>query len=220
MNRYKGKKFVASFSGGKDSTLAVYRAIKQGMIPLELFITYNIDQERSWFHGITRDIINQLSKEINIPISLVETKGESYKENLEIKLKEAKENGAEVCIFGDIDIEDHFHWCTDRCKAAGIEAYFPLWQEDRKSIVYEFIDSGFRTILNVVDRTRMDESYVGNELTRELAEKIEESGVDICGEEGEYHTFVFDGPLFTRSIDIKVGEKLILGDFAVVPLYI
>jgi len=220
MCKYKDKKFVASFSGGKDSTLAVYRAINQGMIPIELFTTYNIDKERSWFHGIPKDILKQVSKEINIPISLIETTGAMYKENFEAKLREAREYGAEICVFGDIDIKDHFQWCTDRCKVAGMEAYFPLWEEDRKMLVLEFIDLGFRAIINVVDTSRMDGRFVGKVLTRKVAEEIEKSGVDICGEQGEFHTFVFDGPLFNNPINIQIGEKLILDNFAVVPLYI
>lgn len=220
MENLKGKKFVASFSGGKDSTLAIYRAITQGMIPLGLFTTYNIDKNRSWFHGITKPMLDKVSNEINLPISLMETTGEMYTRNLEAKLKIAKERGAEVCVFGDIDIEDHFDWCTERCKEAGIKAYFPLWKESRKKLVYEFIDLGFKTIINVVDTSRMPESFAGKILTREIADSIEASGADICGENGEYHTFVFDGPLFNNSVKFEVGEKVRIDNFTVVPIHV
>lgn len=218
MNNYRGKKFVASFSGGKDSTLAIYRAIHQGMIPIELITTYNKDKARSWFHGIPKEILTKVSKEINIPLTINETSGEKYAENFEAKLKEAKEKGAEVCVFGDIDIEGHFQWCTKRCEAVGIKAYFPLWNEARKKLVYEFIDLGFKTMINVVDSNRLSENFAGKVLSREIADEIEASGADICGENGEYHTFVFDGPLFERAVEFDIGEKIKVDNFIVVPI--
>lgn len=218
MQNLKGKKFVASFSGGKDSTLAIYRTIQQGMIPMELIITYNTDKERSWFHGIPKPILKDISDRINISISLIETSGEMYAENFEAKLKDVKEKGAQVCVFGDIDIEEHLEWCTARCKAVGIDAYFPLWQEERKKLVYEFIDLGFKTMITVVDTSRMPESFLGKVLTRKVADEIEASGADICGENGEYHTFVFDGPLFEKAVKFKIGNKLKIDNFAVIPL--
>lgn len=218
MKDIKEKKFVASFSGGKDSSLAIYRAIVEGMIPIGLITTYNMDKERSWFHGIPRELLANVSKEINIPLWIMETSGQEYAENFEAQLRLAKEKGAQVCVFGDIDIEGHLEWCTERCKAAGIEAYFPLWNEDRKKIVYEFIDLGFKTMINVVDTDRLSESFAGQVLTREVADKIEDYGADICGENGEYHTFVFDGPLFEKPVDFQVEEKIKIDNFMVIPM--
>ena len=218
MDNLKGKKFVASYSGGKDSTLAIYRAISQGMIPMELITTYNIDRHKSWFHGISKEMLNRISKEMNIPSSLILTKGEDYTKNFEAKLREAKENGAEVCVFGDIDLEGHLEWCTQRCEAVGLQAYFPLWKESRKKLVYEFIDSGFKTIITIVDNSRMPESFVGQILTREVADEIEKCGADICGENGEYHTFAFDGPLFKNPIEFTVGEKIHSDNYAIIPI--
>ncbi len=207
-NNFKGKKFIASYSGGKDSTLAIYRAINMGMIPVELVTTYNTDEKYSWFHKIPEELLNRVSKEMQIPISLIETTGEKYEENFEAHLKKACELGAEVCVFGDIDLEEHLEWCTNRCKAAGLEALFPLWKEERKKLVYEFIDAGFKTVIITVDTDRMPEKFVGKILTREIADGIEKSGADICGENGEYHTFAFDGPLFKSSVQFSTGEKI------------
>lgn len=215
---YSGKKFIASYSGGKDSTLAIYRAIKQGMIPQELIITYNIDKERSWFHGIPEPLLNKISKEMNIPITLIKTTGEEYAKNFEEKLRQAKQLGVEVCVFGDIDIEDHLKWCSDRCEAVGIEAYHPLWQEDRRKLVYEFINLGFKTIITVVDNSRMPEKFTGQILTREVAEDIAKSGADICGENGEYHTFTFDGPLFAHPVEFKTGEIIEIDNYTIIPI--
>lgn len=218
MNNLKGKKFVASYSGGKDSTLAIYRAVRQGLVPMELFTTFNKDRELSWFHGIPRQLLNKISNEIEVPITLIETTGEKYTESFEEYLKEAKEKGAEVCIFGDIDLEGHLKWCTERCEAVGIEAYFPLWKESRKSLVHEFIDTGFKTIITVVDTSRLSEEFLGKILTREVASEIEISGADICGENGEYHTFTFDGPLFKTFVEFEKCEKVIHEKYAIIPV--
>lgn len=218
MNEFKGKKFVASYSGGKDSTLAIYRAIKQGLEPVELFTTFNTDRGLSWFHSISRQLLNKISMELNISISLLETTGEQYKHNFEAYLRSAKEKGAEVCVFGDIDLDEHLQWCTERCIAAGIEAYFPLWKESRESLVYEFIDSGFKTIITVVDTSRLSENFVGKILTRQVASDIENAGADICGENGEYHTFVYDGPLFKKAVEFKTDNKIKYDKYVIMPI--
>lgn len=218
MDKLNGKKFIASFSGGKDSTLAVFRAIKQGMIPVELVTTYNTDKNRTWFHGIPEHLLNKVSDELGIPLRLIYTSGDLYTENFEAYLKEAKSNGVDVCVFGDIDIEDHLIWCSERCKAAGLEAYFPLWQESREKLVYEFIEYGFRTMITVVDTTRLSEEFAGKILTKKLADEIKKTGADICGENGEYHTFTFDGPIFIKPVSFIKGDKQKIDNLIVIPL--
>jgi len=215
MKHLHGKKIVASYSGGKDSALALHRALQAGLVPLGLLTTYNIDLNRSWFHGMTEATMEKVSASLALPITLVKTSGELYHENFERALLEAKSQGAEVCVFGDIDIEDHLQWCTARCEAAGLIPYFPLWKEDRKKLVYEFIDSGFSAIITVLDTAVMPREFLGQVLTRETAEAIEKSGADICGENGEYHTFAFDGPIFRRRVDFPVIGRLDQGKFAV-----
>jgi diphthine-ammonia ligase len=219
MKNYIGKKFVASYSGGKDSTLAIYRAIKQEMKPVELFTTYNTDRKQSWFHGLPRHLLDNISVETEIPIVLIETTGEEYAIKFEAYLRNAKDKGAEICVFGDIDLEEHLRWCTDRCNSVGIEPYFPLWQESRRDLVYEFIDSGFTTIITVVDTSRLDQRFLGKILTKEVAEEIEKSGADICGENGEYHTFAFDGPLFKNPVNFNADNVVHHDNYAILPIF-
>jgi len=218
INKYKGKKFVASYSGGKDSILAIYRAIKLGMKPVSLIITYNTDMERSWFHGIPIDLLNEVSASLDIPIKLIKTTGKDYAANFERELKAQKENGAEVCVFGDIDIEEHLQWCRARCDAAGIEAFFPLWREERKALVNEFIESGFIANICIVDTDRLSEKYLGMTLSHETVSSIVADGADACGENGEYHTFVSNGPLFKTPVSFRYGELVREGRYAILPL--
>ena len=204
----QGKKFIASYSGGKDSTLAIYRAINSGLSPLILATTYNTGVDRSWVHRISEDLLQKVSASLSIPITLVKTTGKQYEENFENVLAAVRNIGAEVCVFGDIDIEDHLEWCTARCKKTGLIPYFPLWKEERKKLVYEFIDAGFSAIITIIDTSRMPKEFLGQILTRETADSIDKSGTDICGENGEYHTFTFDGPMFSNKIDFTVKEKI------------
>ena len=217
-NTFSGRSFVASYSGGKDSILAIYRAVKLGMKPVSLIITYNIDMERSWFHGIPDDLLKEVSASLDIPIKLIKTSGKDYAANFEKELKVQKKNGADVCVFGDIDIEEHLQWCTARCDAAGIEAFFPLWQEERKALVDEFIESGFTANIIVVDTDRLSEKYLGMTLSPETVSSIVADGADACGENGEYHTFVSNGPLFKNPVSFSYGELVKNGRYAILPI--
>lgn len=218
-NLHKAKKFVASFSGGKDSTLALYKAIRSGMIPLGLIMTYNIDRKISWFHGIKPEIIKKLEKSLEFPITLIRTDGQNYEMNFEKELLNQKAAGAEVCVFGDIDLADHLDWCTTRCRNCGIEPSFPLWQNNRKDVVMEFINSGFITRITVIDTERMAPSYLGKVLTRDLIAAMEADGIDVCGENGEFHTSVTDGPLFQTPLDVKFSEPIRRGKYLTLEMY-
>ena len=180
------EKFIMSFSGGKDSILALYKMIKKGYEPVALLTTIKKDKEKSWTHHLDNNFLRRVSESLEIPILLVECDVDDYERKFEEALFKAKDMGATICAFGDIDIELHRNWDLDRCKNTGIEAKLPLWQQNREELVYEFIDSGFETIINKVNLT----------------------GADACGENGEYHTFVIDGPLFKNRINF-INEGVI-----------
>ncbi|GAA0090142.1 diphthine--ammonia ligase [Paraclostridium bifermentans] len=196
-------KFVMSFSGGKDSTLALYRMIKKGYEPVALLTTVKKDADKSWTHGINRRLLKQVSESLDIPLLEVECDVWEYEKEFENSLIKAKELGASICVFGDIDIEEHKNWDVERCKNAGIKASFPLWQEDRESLVYEFIESGFTTIIKTVNLDYLNESLLGKKLTKNVVLEIKNAGADACGENGEYHTFVIDGPLFKEKVSFE-----------------
>lgn len=198
------KKFVMSYSCGKDSTLALYRMIKGGHKPVALLVTANKKESRTWFHGVPEDLLQEVSKSLNIPLLLVKCEGEEYKDAFNNALKKAKEDlGVEACAFGDIDLEAHRTWCTERCNEADIEAVFPLWNEEREKLTFEFIDTGFKTVIKNVRLDVLSTEFLGKQLTKSVVEDIVKAGSDACGENGEYHTFVFDGPLFKYPIKFK-----------------
>lgn len=218
MNQWKGVPFVASYSGGKDSVLAIQRAVGMGMELRGLLITYNTAKGRSWFHGISKEVLDQVSKSVGVPITLIETDGSDYEQKFEAFLGQQKDAGVEACVFGDIDIQPHLDWGIDRCKAVGLRACHPLWQESREELVRECIESGCAPIITVVNARRLSPDFLGRRLTLELMADIKAAGADVCGENGEYHTFVVDGPIFQFPIPVTFGETLMQGDYGVVPM--
>ncbi|MDK0795224.1 diphthine--ammonia ligase [Clostridium perfringens] len=205
------KKFVVSYSCGKDSTLSLYRMIKAGHNPVALLVTVDKKVLRSWFHGIPDKLLKDVSKSLDIPLVLVASNGkENYGETFVDALKKIKEEmGAEACVFGDIDLMTHRTWCEDKCEKAGLEAIFPLWEEDREALTYEFIDSGFKTVIKNVKLSILGEEFLGEVLTKDVVERLKAAGSDACGENGEYHTFVFDGPLFKERINFETGDNIL-----------
>lgn len=212
------KYFVGSFSTGKDSTLAIYKAMCEGMVPLGLVITYNADADKAWFHGLPAHILERLSHSLGITIRLIKTSGEDYENNFACKLSEFRLAGADTCVFGDIDIDEHYRWGADRCYEAGLTPYYPLWHKERRDVVMEFLDSGFTAYITAVDTWYMNQAYLGKKLTKELIEQMEAEHVDVCGENGEYHTMVTDGPTFYYPFTWEFGEPVLDGRYAKLPL--
>lgn len=209
----ENQKVVVSFSGGKDSTLSLYRMIKRGYRIIGLLVTFDKEND-SCFHRIPKDILREVSRALEIPLIEVNCgDGKDYEEEFEKALKVAKSQGAERCVFGDIDIENHKKWCLDRCDAASVKGEFPLWQENRESLTNEFIDYGFKAIIKKVNLKDLGEEFIGRELTKGVVNEIKSLGSDPSGENGEYHTLVFDGPIFKESIKFNIINKEIIDNF-------
>ncbi|APD05559.1 hypothetical protein UJ101_00006 [Flavobacteriaceae bacterium UJ101] len=198
------KKVCVSYSLGKDSTLALHRSIQAGNEVVALIISINEENDRSWFHGVNQEIIQKTSESLNIPIIYAKSKGEDYQEVFIKTLVKAKKLGVTECVFGDIDIIEHQEWCSNVCNEAGLKANFPLWKENRKTLVEEFIDCGFKALIKTVSKQHsLPKSLLFRTLTKEVLKELEAFQVDVCGENGEYHTLVYDGPLFKNTIKVK-----------------
>ena len=209
-------KVVVSYSGGKESALSLYRAILKGYTPIALITTYNIEEGRSHFHGLKESLLEAVSQAVDVPLTLIKTTGQEYEQNFEQALAALKKQGAQACVFGDIDIQAHKEWCTKRCENVGIQAIFPLWKESRKDIVNEIIDRGFVANLTIINTKYLTEDFLGQQLTKPLAEKIAATGADICGENGEYHTFVSNGPNFNKPVAFSLGERVRMGEYIMI----
>jgi len=205
--------FAMSYSGGKDSALALYRMIADGHKPVALITTINIKQNRAWFHGIQEDLLKLVSDSLNIPLISCACTPEDYAQAFETGLKKARELGATACAFGDIDIEEHRHWNEERCKNTKLTCVLPLWNQNREALVRETIEVGFQALIKIVQNDKLDESFLGKDLSLPLIDKIKLTGSDVCGENGEYHTFVYGGPIFTKPIAFETGDILHFGNY-------
>lgn len=203
----KKSKVVVSFSGGKDSTLCIYRALKENYDVIGLISTFE-DDDDTCFHKIPKSILKEVSESLNIPLIEVKCSRDSvYEEEFEKALRFAKKQGAEFCIFGDIDIEEHRKWGLDRCDNAGIKGLFPIWQENREALVNEFLNYGFKAIIKKVNLNVLGMEFLGKVLSKDIISLIKAQGADPCGENGEYHTLVFDGPIFSEKVNFKIINK-------------
>lgn len=201
------KNFIMAYSCGKDSTLALYRMIERGYKPVCILVTTG-DGEDSWFHGINKNLVKKVSESLGIDLLFANCSADKYEENFVSALKEARDKyDAKLCAFGDIDIELHRKWDLDICKKAEIEGILPLWNEDREKLTLEFIKRGFKAVIKKVRLDILNEDFLGKILDEDLIIDIKKAGSDVCGENGEYHTFVFDGPIFKEKVQFNVIEK-------------
>jgi uncharacterized protein (TIGR00290 family) len=192
--------------------------IRDGHEPVCLLVTYNDDAGRSWFHGIHSELLTAVAEQLELPLIECHTSGADYHLGLEDGLKKAAALGAEACVFGDIDIEEHLEWNKARCARAGLKCILPLWHEDREKLVYETIDAGIRAVIKCVESKWLSDDFLGKVLDRNLVDQIRRAGSDICGENGEYHTFVYDGPMFKSPVAFNLGEVIDFGDYSVIDI--
>ncbi len=214
----KRKKFVMSFSCGKDSTLALHKMIQQGHEPVALIVMINAKLNRSYFHGADEAMLKKIEQALNIPVLRASTTGEDYHLVMEQTLREAQKMGAEVACFGDIDIEENRAWSEDRCKNVGVRADFPLWNHDRTENVQELINLGYRCLIKTVNNTMLPKSLLGQTMDAGVVKVMQERGIDVCGENGEYHTMVVDGPIFSHPIAYQLGSVLDFGNYSVIEI--
>ena len=205
------EKFVTSFSGGKDCALSMYLMKERGFIANSIIIT--IKETNSWTHGINLKMIEEYENVLGLKVYPVFCKMDNYEEEFENTLRRIKEErGVNICVFGDIDIEQHLNWNRTRCENVDMEAIMPLEKINREEAVLKFINSGFKAIIKKVNLNYLDKSFLGRELNKKTIEDIkrysEEKNIeiDLCGENGEYHTVVVDGPLFNKKINYNLGE--------------
>lgn len=201
-------KALVSWSGGKDSFFASLKAKEAGYTPAVLLNVLNEEGQISRSHGIPAPILQAQARSLNLPIHLLASSWKDYELKFTEALKTLKDQYyLSHAVFGDIDLEDHRLWEEKVCYNAGLTAVLPLWQKDRKELVLQMLASGVKTIIVSCNET-MGERFIGEMLTPALIEELESLGIDPCGETGEYHTLVIDGPSFSFPLDIMVKRKL------------
>lgn len=204
------KKAFVSWSGGKDSVLACYNAIKNDGIEIAYLLNMlseNGTHSRS--HHLSVAALRSQAEAMGIPIVQRQARWQGYEEEFKKALAVFKEEGVHIGVFGDIDVQEHRDWVERVCSESGLNAMLPLWQRSRESLMGEFITAGFKAVIVAVKLECMDSEWLGRQLDRQFVEDMKcLPQVDLCGENGEYHTFVYDGPIFKVPVEFSVGEKI------------
>lgn len=206
-------RIFCSWSGGKDSCFALMQAIQTGYTPTVLLNVLNEAGKISRSHGIPSAILSAQAAAMQLPVHLISSSWEEYEKRFINALHELTEQYQVThAVFGDIDLQAHRDWEEKVCAAAGLIAVLPLWQQNRKVLVEQMLDAGIETMI-VSCNTVMGEAFLGRMLTRELVAELETIGVDVCGENGEFHTLVLNCPLFSKRIAVIAGKKIQHGDY-------
>jgi len=203
-------KAFCSWSGGKESCLALYRTQENFEVAFLLnMISENGIYSRS--HGIDVNLLKLQAETIGIEIIQPKSSWESYEAVFKKTVYYLKNKGVNTGIFGDIDLQEHRDWSERVCKETGIKPLLPLWKEKREILLNEFISRGFKAIIVCTNAKFLDKKWLGREINKEFTKDIKNlSNVDLCGENGEYHTFVYDGPIFKKPVKFITGEKKLI----------
>lgn len=199
-------RFITSWSGGKDSCLALDRARSSGLEPAGLFTMFTEGGERSRSHGLTHAVLRAQAQAMGLRLFTNNASWPEYEDVFIGALREFRLRGIQSGVFGDIDIEDHRAWVQRVCAAAGMRALHPLWQAPRRALLEEFLARGFQATVIAVRDGVLDRAFLGRNLDESLIAEFEALGIDSCGENGEYHTVVTDGPLFRTPVALAQGE--------------
>jgi len=195
---------LCSWSGGKDSCFALMQAIEHGYTPKVLLNVLNEEGKISRSHGIPAAILKAQAAAAGLPIHLISSSWQDYENKFVEALTQLNEQyNLSHAVFGDIDLQAHRDWEEKVCATAGLQAYLPLWQQNRKDLVIQMINSGIETII-VSCNTLMGERFLGKKISLQLVEELEALGVDACGENGEFHTLVINCPLFAKRVSVTI----------------
>lgn len=205
----KNSPFFCSWSGGKDSCLALYHAIQEGGQPHFLLTLLTEDGRRSRSHGLPIKVLQKQALALGIPLVARATSWDDYEATFISILSEFKKDGIEVGVFGDIDIDVHREWVERVCFSTGIQSYQPLWKRTRFSLLEEVFKAGFKAIIVAVKSGILDRRFLGKILTSDIVQDLENEGIDVSGERGEYHTVVTDGPIFSAPLYLDMKKQVL-----------
>lgn len=203
----KQKPFFCSWSGGKDSSLAFYRAVKEGGLP-RCLLTMMENSRRSKAHYLPLELFQKQAEAIGVPLISRIAEWEEYEAVFISELRKFQKEGIAGGVFGDIDLQGHKEWVEKVCFQTSLIPCEPLWGCDRKDLLREFIEEGFRAVVVAVKEGTLEKDVLGRTLDWELIKIFEESAIDPSGEEGEYHTAVLDGPIFSFGLKIELKKQL------------
>jgi uncharacterized protein (TIGR00290 family) len=204
------EKIIFNWSGGKDSALCLYKILQaQQYEVLCLLTSISEPYQRISMHGVRVELLDAQAASIGLPVVKMQipemASMENYEKVMTAVLTELKAKGATASAFGDIFLEDLREYREKKLAEMNLKGIFPLWKIPTKKLIHEFLDMGFKTIVTCVNEKYLDKSFAGRIIDADFLNDLPDN-VDPCGENGEFHTFVFDGPIFKQPIPIIKGE--------------
>ncbi|MCI9441118.1 MAG: diphthine--ammonia ligase [Ruminococcus sp.] len=205
------KKAYFNWSSGKDSAFALYKAMKSETYDVQnLFTIIKKQGSKIAMHEIGIDLLKQQANAIGIPLTVLEfdlaASSDEYEKSIKTQMEKFKGEQINTALFGGLYLQDLRNRRIEKCKQQGIQAEFTLWNSKPDELLREFISLGFKSIVTCVDGSVLDESFVGRVIDEAFLRDLP-SGIDICGENGEYHSFVFDGPIFHKPVKFEIIKR-------------
>lgn len=205
-------KAIFNWSSGKDSSLALFKIIQDNNYEVTSLLTsINKEFQRISMHGVHVSLLEKQAESLGFPLIKMELPKEpsmeEYRTIMDKTMSHVKSMGVTASIFGDIFLEDLRQYREDQLNTIGMKAVFPLWKQNTAELIHEFLGLGFKTIVTCVNGTYLDKSFAGRIIDQQFLDDLPEN-VDPCGENGEFHTFTFDGPVFKEPILFEIGETV------------
>lgn len=199
-----------NWSGGKDSSLCLHHILRDHQFAMDCLLTsVNAAHDRISMHGVRRALLEQQAAAIGLPLQTIELPEQpgmqEYEEAMLQKVAQFKAQGYTHAVFGDIFLEDLKKYREEKLQSKDIQCVFPLWKKDTAQLMDEFLKEGFKAIIVCVNEKMLDKSFCGRIIDESFVRDLPDS-VDVCGENGEYHSFVFDGPIFKQPVPYIKGE--------------
>ncbi len=204
------KNILISWSGGKDSSLALYEIQKSRDYEVAALITtITSDYDRVSMHGLRTILLDEQASSLNISLEKIFISKNASNDEYESRLKEVllkyKQLGIRDVVFGDLFLEEIKKYREDLLGKIGMECVFPIWKKDTVKLAKRFIELGFKAITVCVDSNVLGKEFAGREFDEHFLDDLPKA-IDPCGENGEFHTFVYDGPVFNTPISHELGE--------------
>ncbi|MGH7950519.1 MAG: diphthine--ammonia ligase [Limisphaerales bacterium] len=206
------EKIVFCWSGGKDSALALNRILRDDRYEIvSLLTTCNEHFQRVSMHGVRLELLNKQAEAIGLPLEKIfmsrRSSNDEYQQKMSACLLAHKSRGVSACVFGDIFLEDLKRWREENLAKVGMRGIFPIWKNDSRELIREFIALDFGTVICCVNDAYLGEDSVGRNIDEEFIRALP-ANVDPCGENGEFHSFAFAGPVFKQPLKFKLGDKV------------
>jgi uncharacterized protein (TIGR00290 family) len=201
-----GGRHALMWSGGKDSALALNRATAAGIDVARLVNFYDADTGRVRFHATRVAMLEAQAAQLGVELRAIPTSWSDMGDRLSRELDGLRSEGFEGVVLGDIHLADVRAWYEERVTGAGLKHVEPIWGEPPAELLSEFVETGGRAVVTCVDLTRLQPGWLGRIIDERFVDEIRVTAIDPCGENGEYHSFAFQGPHFRRPVEWQRGE--------------